>query len=84
MGEMVPLLIAFMQQAQMVFRTADVIIRRSPIQSLLGWLAAPSRMMPVTTKGFGKWLHAAPAGMKCAPLWLSRPLLGGGLPESGS
>ena len=41
-------------------------------------------MMLVTTKGFGKWLHAAPAGMKCAPLWLSRPLLGGGLPESGS
>jgi hypothetical protein len=48
MRQMILLLIAFMQLAQVVFRTADLIIGR-PIQSLLGWLAAPSRMMVVTT-----------------------------------
>ena len=44
MREMVLLLIAFAPPQQMLFGTTDVIFGDRPIQSLSGWLAAPSRI----------------------------------------
>lgn len=48
MRKMVFLLIAFAPPQQMLFGTADVILRR-PSDPIIGWLAAPSRITPVTT-----------------------------------